>query len=364
MKQVNVGMISYAHIHAEFRTRALLEIPEVKIIAIADDNKMRGEEVAKKYGIKNFYQNYIELLKRDDIDFVFIHSENYKHAEQVIAAAEYGKDIFCEKPIATTLKDAKRMLDAIRKNKVRFTVGFCSRYMPEAEYAKKIIDENVIGNILVARSLIGLSGPKEIGCPDYMVEWITDPIKAGGGAFIDEGSHAIDLLRWYLGDIKSVGASITTLSSRSLKVDDNGIAWLNFKNGAIGEVYSSWTLRLDIGMRNIVELYGDEGTLIAELTSPSPMVKVYTEKNTFKFKGWVNPYIMPEVISPHFYLNWPSGVIHYRREVRDIIKCYLEEKPFRVTEYDGLASLEAVLAAYESARTGKEIELPLKENGE
>jgi len=360
MKQINVGMISYAHVHADFRSRALREIPEVKIVAISDNDDERGKKAANTYGVNDFYLDYHDLLKRDDIDLVFIHSENDRHVDQVVAAAEAGKDIFCEKPMATTIKGADKMLSAVEKAGVKMAVGFCSRYMLEAERTKKLVEEGIIGKVVLARSIIGLAGVKEIGCPDYMVDWITDPVKGGGGAFIDEASHATDLLRWLVGEVESVSAFMGNLVKKDLKVEDNGICLLSFKNGALGELLSSWTLKLDIGMRNIVELYGTEGVLVAELTSPLPAVRVYVEKGIpSNLKGWSNPYIAPEAISPHFALSWPTHVIHYRREVQDVVTRYLSGEKFLATGEDGRKSLEIIAAAYESAKTGRKINLPL-----
>src|SRR5258706_12077193 len=108
-KSLRVGMISYAHVHADFRSRALREIANVDIEAIADDNETRGRTAATSYGVEAFYSDYRSLLARDDIDLVFIHAENNRHAQIVEAAAAAGKHIFCEKPMATTIEDAERI---------------------------------------------------------------------------------------------------------------------------------------------------------------------------------------------------------------------------------------------------------------
>ncbi|HEY3993751.1 MAG TPA: Gfo/Idh/MocA family oxidoreductase, partial [Ktedonobacteraceae bacterium] len=192
-KTVKVGMVSFAHVHADFRSRALGEIEGVKIVAIADDNEQRGRAAAATYGVETFYPDYHDLLARDDLDLVFIHAENNRHADIVEAAVAVGKNVFCEKPMATTVEDAERIARAVHNSDIRFTVGFVSRYIPEAERARAIIESGALGTILSARAVIGLAGIREIGCPEYMAAWMEDPIQGGGGAFIDEGSHAVDL---------------------------------------------------------------------------------------------------------------------------------------------------------------------------
>ncbi|NPV54596.1 MAG: Gfo/Idh/MocA family oxidoreductase [Firmicutes bacterium] len=358
--KLGVGMISYAHVHAQFRSRALCEIPEVSIKAIADDNEARGRAAASEYGAPYYYSDYRSLLDRKDIGLVFIHSETNRHAEIAIAAAEAGKHVFCEKPMTTSMRDARRIMDAVRRTGVRFTMGFCSRFMPEAERAKEIVDSGVLGDITMARAIIGLAGVAEIGCPPDMVEWMLDPERSGGGAFIDEGSHGIDLLRWLMGDIESISAFVSKTVRKDLPLEDTATAILRFKNGAIGELSTSWNLNIDIRMRNVIELYGSLGTMLIELTTPLPAVKVYTRESLpATLAGWVNPYIIPQEVEPHNYLSWPTHVQHYRNEVRDVIWRFLDGREFRVKGEDGYAALEAILAGYVSAREGKEIKLPL-----
>ena len=355
-KPLRVGMISYAHVHADFRSRALRDIADVDIVAIADDNETRGRAAAATHGVETFYSDYQSLLARDDIDLVFIHAENNRHARIVEAAAAAGKHIFCEKPMATTIEDAERIARAIRASGVRFTVGFCSRYIPEAERAKALIESGVLGKITSARVIIGLAGIREIGCPGYMAEWMEDPLQGGGGAFIDEGSHAVDLLRWYIGEVDAINATMAKRIKHDLPVEDTGVATLQFRNGALGELNTSWSLHIDIGMRNVLEIYGSNGTMIVELTTPAPAVHLYTERETSPLlSGWVTPHIQPEANEPHDYQSWPTHTQHYRREVEDVIMRFRQDLPFRVGLEDGLQACRIIAAGYESARRKAEV---------
>ena len=203
-RELRVGMISWAHVHAEFRAKALKELPDVRIIAIADDNEARGRAAAKRFGVDQFVADWRDLVRRDDVDVVMVHSENSRHVDQVIAAAEAGKHVFCEKPIATSVADAARMVAAVEKAGVEGTAAFVSRFSQEASRAKAVVDAGILGTIIHARSFIGLAGIREIGCPPDMADWMEDATLGGGGAWIDEGSHAIDLLRWLNGDITRI----------------------------------------------------------------------------------------------------------------------------------------------------------------
>jgi predicted dehydrogenase len=347
---LRVGMISWAHVHAEFRARALGELPGVRVVAIADADGARGRAAAQRHGVDRLHDDWRELVAAPDIDAVMIHSETAQHAEQAIAVAEAGKHVFCEKPIATTTAEARRIVEAVERAGVDGTAAFVSRFSQEAERAQRIVEAGTIGTVLHARSLIGLAGIAEIGCPPDMVAWITDAQAAGGGAWIDEGSHAIDLLRWLVGDIERVSAFTTNLAKPQLDVEDVGVASLRFASGALGELTTSWSLQVEIGMRNVLELYGSKGTLILSATDRHPRVEVYAPDGSGLLDGWRSPHITASEAEPHDYGSWPPHVHHYKREVASwATRAQAGARPFGPTLRDGLACLEVLEAGYASA---------------
>src|ERR1700756_2095011 len=264
MSKIKIGMISYDHIHAEFRSRALSEMSgEVEIVAVADDNEIRGQEAQRKFG-GTYFADYRELLKQEELDLVFIHSANSKHKEMVLDTVRAGHALFCEKPIATNSQDALEMTLAVEKSGLPNTVGFCSRYIPEAERAKQIVDAGLLGKIISVQAVIGLAGIREIGCPTYMADWMEDPLLGGGGALIDEGAHAFDLLLWLVGDIEAVSCAKQNINKPELIVEDSAMTLVRFKGGALGSLSTLWSLSIDIGMRNTLQLFGTEGTLFID----------------------------------------------------------------------------------------------------
>ena len=251
------------------------------------------------------------------------------------------------------------MLAAVEKAGIRHTTGFNSRLIPEAERAKAIFDTGVLGKIVSIRSFLSSIGPKELGCPPYMCDWILDAKKAAGGALIDEGVHAIDLMRWFLGDVESVFAMTAKTVKTQLNVEDNAITMLRFQNGVLGELNTSWSINIDVGMKNTMEIYGSEGTMIVELTSKAPKVAVYTEKPTAdpKLGGWIEPQIKPDSSDPHDYTSWPAHAIHFKREISDVIRRLKKDIPFDITFEDGVKVAEVTSAAYASAANGELVKL-------
>jgi predicted dehydrogenase len=352
-RELRIGMISWAHVHAEFRAKAISEIPGARVVAIADDDEARGRAAAERFGVADFTTDWRALVARDDLDIVMVHSENGKHAEQVIAVAESGKHVFCEKPIATKLADGEAMAAAVRAAGVDGAAAFVSRFSKEADRAKQIVDSGVLGDILFTRSIIGLAGIAEIGCPPDMVAWMQDPVLGGGGAWIDEGSHGIDLLRWLVGDIEAITAFTANRAKPGLDGEDVGVASIRYANGALGEITTAWSMAVDIGMRNALELYGTTGTLIMRATDPFPQVEVYRAGDVEPWRGWTVPHIEPAAAEPHDYSSWPPHVHHYKREVASYIaRARANERPFGPTLDDGVACLAVIRAGYDSAAKG------------
>jgi predicted dehydrogenase len=217
-----------------------------------------------------------------------------------------------------------------------------------------MIDEGLLGKIITVQAVIGLAGIREIGCPGYMADWMEDPIRGGGGALIDEGAHAFDLLHWLVGDLESVCSATARTAKPALKVEDNAMTLLRFEGGALGSLSTLWSLNIDIGMRSTLQLFGTNGTLFVDLTTKAPGVCLYSESAVDKaLQGWTSPHIKPGDTEPHDYLSWPIHVQHYKREVTDVVKRFQSGEPFRTTFRDALKVARVTEAAYRSARENR-----------
>lgn len=351
--ELRVGMISWAHVHAEFRAKALSEIPGARVVAIADDDEERGRSAAQRFGVSRFHRNWQDLVADDEVDVVMVHSENSRHADQVVAVASAGKHVFCEKPVATRTPDAVRMVQAVEAAGVDGTAAFVSRFSKEASRAKAIVGAGALGDIIHVRAHIGLAGIPEIGCPPDMTKWMEDPVLNGGGAWIDEGSHAVDLMRWVAGDITRIAAMTANRAKPRFPADDIAVAIMTFASGALGEAGTAWSMAVEIGMRNHLEIYGTHGTLIMRATDPFPRIDFFDANGAPLTRGWVTPHIEPDAKEPHDYGSWPPHLHHYKREVASYAARYLAgTRPFGPTLRDGLACLAVIEAGYASANSG------------
>src|SRR5512138_3804537 len=219
--EIGVGMLGYAfmgkaHSNA-FRTIPYMMYPPVAIprmVGIAGRSKSAVEEAAKRYGYENAYTDWRDLINNPDIQVFDNGGPNDAHAEPCIAAAEAGKHVFCEKPLARTAEEAKTMLDAVQKAGVKHMVAYNYRFVPAIVLARNLIASGRLGRIYHWRAV-------------YLQEWGMDPAMptswrfqkdvAGSGALGDLGSHIIDLARFLVGEPKTVmGMTRTFIEERPL----------------------------------------------------------------------------------------------------------------------------------------------------
>ncbi|MEM4246195.1 MAG: Gfo/Idh/MocA family oxidoreductase [Candidatus Bathyarchaeia archaeon] len=334
MKTVNVGVIGLAHFHGYSYARAVTELPNAKIVAISDDDEERGRKAAEQYSVE-YYRDYNELLRRGDVDAVIVTAENVKHAQIVIAAAEAGKHILCEKPIATTLQDADAMVKAADTAKVKFQTAFPMRYHQAAAMIKGVIDRKEIGKVVAITATNHLKW--------LVYGWFIDPKLSGGGAVMDHTVHNADLMRWYTkSEAKTVYTEIGKNIHSEVNVEDNALTMVTFRNGAFGTIDGSWSRPASFYTWGDVtlEILGTEGFIQLDV-----------------FRQNVN---VVEADSPNNRLEWHYwGCDADMLMVKSFIECIEKDKKPLASGFDGRQATEITVAAYESARKGEPVSLPL-----
>lgn len=340
---LKIGIISYAHPHhAAAYTHALTQIAHVQVAAIYDEDADRGCAYAQHFGVPNYYSTLAPLLERPDIHAVVVCSANDDHAEHVIAAAESGKHVLCEKPIATRLADAQAMIDACQQAGVQFHVAFPSRFMLEVQQAKQMIGNNEIGSVF---GIVGGNRGRPPLPPAYPA-WITQAAHAGGGAVLDHSVHVTDAMRFVTGaEVETVCAEIGTLFNENLQVDDCGLLLLKFRNGIAASVDPSWAIphanpfHYDFYLR----ITGTDGLIALDDTQQA--LRVSTDTRQERGVVWEAFGSNPDL-----------------EMVRHFVSCIRTGETVSpgASGEDGLRALEIALAAYESARTGESVHLPLE----
>jgi predicted dehydrogenase len=207
----------------------------------------RAKQVADKYGIPRHFDNYDEFLK-SDINAVYIGSINSNHYEQVVKAAEAGKNILCEKPLSMTSAQAEEMVKVCEKNNVHLAVNYVHRFHPLIIKAKEILDSQMLGKLTSINLNFNIDIP-----PTNNFRF--DPKLSGGGALRDLGTHMIDLMRFFGGEIENINGVIDNVVYKS-DVEDFSAAILKFKNSGYGTFCVSFSNKKGF---NRIEILGHKG---------------------------------------------------------------------------------------------------------
>lgn len=327
-----IGMLSFAHIHAHSYADSLLNCKDqAEFVGIADDNPDRGRDVASSLGV-TWFDSPDALLR--ECDGVVICSENVKHKDFTLQAADAGVHVLCEKPISTTIENARAMIDGCEAAGVQLMIAFPCRYSTSVFRTVELVRQGKLGKIL------GMRGTNRGTMPG---DWFTDRKLAGGGAVMDHTVHVVDVWRWLLGkEVVSVYAEADELFYTEYGIDDTGLLNLEFDGGVIATLDTSWS-RPNKSFPTwgdvTLEIVGDQGSISVDAFNQK--VEIF---NNDAVKGeWA---------------CWTDNIDF------GLIKAFLQvveknEKP-PITGMDGLRALEVALGAYQSLETGEPVTLPLK----
>jgi predicted dehydrogenase len=330
---LRIGLIGCGAIARRAHLPAFRATGAVDVVAFASRSLASAEAASDEWGGGEVLTDWRELLARDDIDAVDICSPNALHAEQAIAAAAAGRHVLVEKPMACTVAEADAMIAAAAGAGVVLMPAHNVRFAPPFAAAREAFGRGVVGELLGVRAAFGHAGPHR-WAPDAV--WFTDASLSGGGALLDLGIHAADLLRSILAPHEVVEVAAMLLGPPAPgEVEQAAQVVLRFDNGAIGTLHASWMARP--GPDHQLTVFGTEGTL--HLDGRTPLT--FTPSTAPDGKGERVPLPAPDrVVEPYAaFVRAASG---------------LEPQP-PVTAADGRAALAIVGAAYEAARSGRSV---------
>jgi myo-inositol 2-dehydrogenase/D-chiro-inositol 1-dehydrogenase len=336
-----IGSQFVAEIHAE----SYAYVPDAAVIAVASPTPGHAEQFAKKHGIPHAFTDYRQALELAEVDVVDLCLPNAFHCPVTIDAAQAGKQIICEKPLCMSLEEADTMIQVCRQNRVKLMYAEELCFTPKYVRAKRLVDEGALGRVYMVKQSEKHDGPH--------ADWFWDVERSGGGVTFDMGCHAIEFFRWILGKppITSVYAQMGTyVHGARTRGDDNALLVIEFEGGAIGVAEESWTK--PGGMDDRAEIYGDQGVTYADLLHGNAL-------ETFSQKGY--GYAVEKAGDTRgwsFTIYEEAWNYGFPQELQHFVTCVKEDRQPLETGEDGRAVLEAIFAAYESARTGRKVLLP------
>ncbi len=375
MQDINVALVGHrfmgkAHTHAYRDVNLFYPSvpyrPRLKVIAGRDPTAV--EEAAAQLGWEESTTDWREAVTRDDVDLVDVSTPNHLHADVAIAAAEAGKQVMCEKPLAVSVPEARAMVEAVEKAGVRNTICFHFRRYPAIRLARKLIEEGALGEIYHFR---GWFLAERFADPSTPLGWRMQQEYAGFGVFGDIGSHVLDTARFLLGDVRSVCGNLATYikerptpegGSGAVTVDDCAQVLMQFANGAQGILEVTKLAR------------GNKNNFGFEVNGSKGSVRFYFERlNELQYYAGDDPgplagfrTIHASDPAHHDYMSgyWPSAAhsIGYGEAFIHIVKDFLEAvgsgAPMSPDFVDGLRVQELMEAVGASAAARGWVDVP------
>jgi len=341
---INLGILGLAHGHVgvycdQWRRHFSHEI---NLVGAWDHDAARLAVAKGKYRF-DVYADKRELLARPDLDAIVIGAETSLHADLIEAAAAARKKIILQKPLCLTLEEADRIVTAVERAGVPFTLAWQMRVDPQNLEMKQLIQSGAVGRVYMVRRRHGLSTHV---WPGFENTWHVRP-ELNRGMWADDAAHAIDFLLWLLGEPQTVVAEIATLRDPRVP-DDHGIAVFRYRDGTFAEVVSSFVC---LAGENTTEIVGEDGVIIQNYgDGPSAQVPRPRDAAGLKWflkggKEWFNSVT-------------PSPAAHGERIAAlapELLKFLKGERPPICTAREGRTSLRMTLACYRAAELGRRV---------
>lgn len=332
MERVKHGIIGLGWF-GEKHCEAIAAIPNMELFAVCTRTPSRLEEVQKRFGVPHAYTDYNEMLANPELESVSVVTMWDQHAEPALAALAAGKHVFCEKPMASTVEDCRRMVEAAKTSRGYFMVGHICRFNPRYAMAKRKCDEGVTGRI------VSMWARRNIPA------WVTTDILPKIGPIMGDGVHDMDIMLWASG-LKPVKVYAKTVDVRGLGHPDLGWSMFTMDNGAVAVLENVWFLPEKTAMQidERMEIIGTDGSIHVQESAPSFAV---CDK-----EGWTYP-------DTTYWMTVHGRLVGaLPTELRYFGDCIQEGVcPSIITPEESMATVKACLAAEESAATGKEVEI-------
>jgi len=345
MDMVRVGLVGSGFVTA-IHHAAFARVEGVKVVAVASPTAGHAERFAAARGIAHHCTDYRQLLDLKDIDLVVLGLPNDLHCEVTVAAAQAGKHVVVEKPMAMNLAECDRMIAASQH--ARVILGYAEElcFAPKYVRLKQLVDEGALGKIHLVKQSEKHDGPH--------ASWFYDTRRSGGGVTFDMGCHAVEFFRWILGKpaITGVYAEMGTCAhGDKTDGDDEALLILNFDGGAVGLAEESWTK--PGGMDDRAEVFGSQGQAYADVLFGNAIRTYsrggygYAVEKAGATQGWSFP-VFEEI--------WNYG---FPQEMEHFAHCVRTGQMPAENGHDGRAVVEVIQAAYLSAREHRRVTPPI-----
>ena len=274
MNKVRWGLIGCGDISRKRVAPALRDLENSEFVAVSRAQSGLAEAFAKEFGARQWYADWRALLADDELDAVYIATPVYLHAQQTVAAAEAGKHVLCEKPMALNVADCDRMMAACRLNQVKLGVAYYRHYYPVVQRIKEILASGEIGQPMIAQ--VNAFSYFDVP-PDHPRAWFLSQAQGGGGPMMDFGCHRIEVFLNLFGPCRSVNGFHDRLRFER-EVEDTSVAFFKFESGARATLTCTHTTSV---YQDTLDLFCTDGSMqIGNLNQGTMQIRTATGERT------------------------------------------------------------------------------------
>jgi predicted dehydrogenase len=342
---IGCGMIS------RFHSRAIEDVKGAKLVACFDSFPAAADKLAEETGCKA-YHDLDAMLADRNVQIVTIGTPSGAHQEPAVAAAKAKKHVIVEKPLEITLARCDAIIRACKQNRVKLSTIFPSRFHDSSVEMKRAIDAERFGRLTLGDAYVKWYRTQAYyDSGKWRGTWQLD----GGGALMNQAVHSVDLLTWLMGPVAEVTAHTATIAHERIAVEDNLVATLRFKNGALGVIEASTAVYP--GYLKRIEIHGSDGTAVMEEED----IKIWDFAKPQKRDDEIHRR-MAEHKSTGGGASDPAAIGHHghARQFQDVVDAIKKNRAPAIDGHEGRRSIEIILAIYKAAETGKAVKLPLK----
>lgn len=342
-RKIRVGVVGCGRISKNHFGSIETHSDNIELAAVCDIDSARLAEHEQKYGVKG-YARLEDMLSQEKLDLIALCTPSGLHPDQAVLAARYGVNVVTEKPMATRWQDGVRMVKACDDAGVRLFVVKQNRSNTTLQMLKRAFDERRFGKVYMVNINVFWTRPQEYyDAAKWRGTWELD-----GGAFMNQASHYVDLVDWLVGPVESVHAMTATLE-RDIEVEDTGVLNIRWRSGALGSM-SCTMLTYPKNLEGSITILGEKGTVrIGGVAVNDIQIWDFEDKRDYD----------DDIKKANYETTSVYGFGHplYYRNVVDTLRGEAEPA---VDGREGLKSLEVLIAAYLSARDGRQVSLPLE----
>jgi predicted dehydrogenase len=321
--------------------------PAARVVAVADTDEARLQEIADKFSVKKRYTSGEAMLRKEHLDVVSIVTPNNLHKPLTVAAFEAGCHVLCEKPMAMSAAEGREMLAAAQKAGKRLMINFSYRFTEQSMALKAQVDAGVLGEVYFGRTM----WHRRRGLPGFG-GWFGKKALSGGGPLIDLGVHRLDLALWLMGyprpvwvmgsTYNPIGSALAQAQGVDFDVEDLAVGMIKFENGATLIVEASWAANVKEQELMVTQLFGTKGGLVQRNLD-----------ETYKFEAEL--YVERE--GAHFDVKLHSPTPPAPSAMHHFVDCIVSGTPHIAPGEEGLLVMEILDALYKSAEEGRPVNI-------